>query len=165
MRRWRFDKVQLVTFSEMSWPLGTISSELSKSRIMLARIPIRRMTPMSDLHLDDIADFHRSLKEKDQTGDEVVHDVLQTEADADTERAGEDGELRHVDSERGDRDKKSNEQNDVMQQGRDRVGRPAVKMEPIVNILLEQEADETREQRRDPDRQDEGENGAEGDMD
>ena len=37
-------------------------------------------------------------------------------------------------------------------------------MEPVVNILLEQEADEAREQRCDPDREDEGENGAEGDM-
>ena len=116
------------------------------------------------LHLHHIADFHRLLEEEDQAGDEIVHDILQTEADANTERAGKDGELRHVDSERGDRDEKPDEQNDVMQERRDGVGRSAIKMEPIVNILLEKEADEAREQRRDPDREDEGENGAEGDM-
>ena len=131
---------------------------------MLARIPIRRITPMSVLHLDDVADVHRALEEQDESGNEVVHDVLQTETDADPERAGDDGEFGHVDPERGNCDKKPGQQNDVVQQGRDGVGSPAVKVKPFVNILLEKETDEAREQGRDTDREEEGENGAEGDM-
>jgi hypothetical protein len=39
--------------------------------------------------LDRVADLNGSLEQQDQSGDEVVDDVLQPEADADAERAGE----------------------------------------------------------------------------
>ena len=112
------------------------------------------------LHLHDVAHIDRPLEEQDEPGDEIVHDVLQTETDADPERAGEDGKLRHVHPERGDRDQETGEQNDVVQQRRDGVGRAAIKMKPVVNILFEQKADEARKQDRDPDREREGENRA-----
>jgi hypothetical protein len=43
-------------------------------------------------HLDDIAHLHRALIEQDEAGDEVVHHVLQTEADPHPEGADEDRE-------------------------------------------------------------------------
>ena len=73
-------------------------------------------------HFDHIAHLHRPLEKKNQAGKEIIEDVLQTEADADTECTGQDSDLRHVGAECGDCDVESNQQHDVVHEGRDGVG-------------------------------------------
>src|SRR5262245_35293006 len=104
-------------------------------------------------HLDDVAHLHRPLKEKNQAGKEIVEDVLQTEAGADTECTGEDGELRHVSSECGNCDIESDQQHDVVHESRHCVRRAAREMKAIVYFFLEQKTEKTREKQRDPDRE------------
>ena len=43
---------------------------------------------------DAIADFDWSFENQNETGNEIAHDVLEAEADADSQRAENDGELR-----------------------------------------------------------------------
>ena len=110
--------------------------------------------------LDNIADLHWPLEEENQAGEEIVEDVLQTEADADTEGTGEDGKLRHVGAERSDRRVKPEEQNDVVRESGERVGRTTRDVQPIVDFLLEKKAQEAREEQRYPDGKNKGEHRA-----
>ena len=68
---------------------------------------VAAMTVVSEL--GDLSRFKspRQLDEQDQAGDEVVDDVLETEADSDAERAGEKGEFREIDSRRTERQEES----------------------------------------------------------
>src|SRR6185436_10610600 len=88
-------------------------------------------------HLDQVAHLHWSLEQKNQAGKEIVEDVLQTEPGAHTERTRQDGELRHVGSECGDCDIESHQQDDVVHEGRYRVGRATREMKAIVDFFLE----------------------------
>ena len=164
MRRWRFDKVQLVTLSEISCPLGTINSELLKSRMMLARIPIRRMTPISLWTCTTSPTFTGRSKSRISPETKLFTMFCKPKPIPTPSAPARTVNFVMSTPRAAIATKNPSEQNDVMQERRDGVGRSAIKMEPIVNILLEKEADEAREQRRDPDREDEGENGAEGDM-
>ena len=51
---------------------------------------------------DAVADLDRPLDQQDQARDEVVDDRLQAEADADRQRAGDDGEVGDVEAGVGD---------------------------------------------------------------
>ena len=51
-------------------------------------------------HFHDVADADRPLEEQDEPGDEIVDDALQTEPEADTEGAGQDGRFGEVESDR-----------------------------------------------------------------
>ena len=46
-----------------------------------------------------VTDLHRPLEQQDETRDEIVDHVLQAEADADAQGAGEDRRLGQVDAE------------------------------------------------------------------
>src|SRR5262249_47978834 len=97
---------------------------------------------------------------KNQAGKKIVKDVLQTEPGADTECTGEDSELCHVDSERGNCDIESDQQDNVMYEGRHCVGRAAREMKTIVHFFFEKKTQETREKQRDPDGERERQDGA-----
>jgi hypothetical protein len=83
----------------MNFALGTIrcTSSLVR-RIVRARADLDDLGP--DLvDLDPVADLERPFDEEDQSGDEVLDDVLQPEADADAERRAERGQRRRADAE------------------------------------------------------------------
>ncbi|KAF5406554.1 MAG: hypothetical protein Udaeo2_33700 [Candidatus Udaeobacter sp.] len=107
-------------------------------------------------HLDEVAHLHGPLEKKNQAGKEIVEDVLETEAGADTECTGEDGELRHVGAECGNCDIESDQQHDVVHKGRDCVGRAAREVKAIVDFFFEEKTQKTREKQRDPDGENEG---------
>jgi hypothetical protein len=65
-----------------------------------------------DLHR--VADLDRALEKQDQAGDEIVHDVLQAEAEAHAERAGEHRVVAQVDAHRAQRHEKADDQDGVM---------------------------------------------------
>ena len=59
------------------------------------------------LHDDLVADADRPLGQQDQPGDEIRHDRLQPEADADRERAGDQRDLLRIDAELAQRQRRS----------------------------------------------------------
>ena len=76
--------------------------------------------------LDPVALLHRPLDQEDDARDEVRDDVLQAEADADRQRAGDDREARQVEPGRGDRDQRRDRDADVADAGEHRVAAAGV---------------------------------------
>ena len=75
--------------------------------------------------LDPVALADRAFDQQDDARDEVRHDVLKPEADADRQRAGDDGKARQVDPGRRDGDHRGQEDADVAGARRpSRSGRP-----------------------------------------
>src|SRR4029077_1463366 len=107
-------------------------------------------------NLNKVAHLHGPLEQKNEAGNEIVKDALQTEADADTECTGQNSELRHVGAECGDCDIESDQQHDVVHEGGDGVGRAARQVKAIVDFLFEEKTQQTREKQRDPDSENEG---------
>jgi hypothetical protein len=64
---------------------------------------------IADLY--DVADADGALEKQNQTGNEIVEYILQTESDADAERANENRHLGHVESQRGNGNEKADENN------------------------------------------------------
>ena len=65
-----------------------MTSALSPVRTVLERMPMRFTSPLTSFELTTSPTWIRALEEQDQAGHEVVHHVLQAEADADAQRAG-----------------------------------------------------------------------------
>ena len=63
---------------------------------------LTRPSPTGKRH--PVADADRPFGQQDQAGNEIVDDRLQAEADADAERAGDDGEVGEVEARRGERE-------------------------------------------------------------
>ena len=59
---------------------------------------------LGELDLGEGRVMDRPLDDEDQPGYEVVDDVLQAEADPHAERTGNEGDLRRIDAERGQRE-------------------------------------------------------------
>jgi hypothetical protein len=57
--------------------------------------------------VDDVAGFDRLVEKDDDARDKVGHDLLQAEAEADTDRAGENGKACEVNANRLEADEKS----------------------------------------------------------
>ena len=97
----------------------------------------------ADLHR--IADAHGSLEGEQQAGDEVVDDVLQTEADADAQRAAENGEAAELDARGSDGEKERSGDEGIAHEGPDRDGHSAPEIHPIEDVELDDAGDEASE--------------------
>ena len=95
---------------------------------------------------DAVADGDRPFGQNDQAADEIAGDVLQTEADADADRAGENGERAEMNAGVLEHDEDADDQDEVADDLRDGVLQGAI--EPAVD----EEAIEkkTLRARRDP---------------
>ena len=95
----------------------------------------------------EVPDLHRvphlegALDEEDEPGDEVVHHRLQAEADADAERAHQDGDAVEIHPHGRHREDEAQQQDAVVEQGGYRVREPARQADARVDVLLEDEAD------------------------
>ena len=79
---------------------------------------------------DDVVDPYRPFKEQDESGGEVLHDVLQAKADAHTKRSGDDGELIQIDAGGGDSGQQDKHAEDVVGDLGGGVGHSALEREP-----------------------------------
>src|SRR6266852_2432384 len=152
-RRIRSDSVQLVTRSDVSLPLGTMTSAPSHVRIVLARNPISRTSPCRSPVSIESPTWIRRSKQEDQAGDEVRHHILEADPDAHPERARQDGDAGEVEAQSGHGEDESYEDDGVVKQARERVGQPAGEAEPGVDVLLKHETNEGREEKGRPDGQ------------
>ena len=75
---------------------------------------------------DQVADPDAALPQEDQARDEIVGDRLQPEADADRERAGDDGEPLHVEPDLGGRQQHRDRAADIAEDRADRVADPGI---------------------------------------
>ena len=85
--------VQFTSLSASSMPLGTTTSAPSKGRHDGG--PHADVADLADhaRHIHHITELDRPLEHQDQPGDEVLHHVLQSETDADAERAEDERQL------------------------------------------------------------------------
>ncbi len=77
---------------------GTMRLARSKVSISVERTEMRLTVPCSPPTTTQSPDLDRTLDQQNETGDEVVDDRLQAEADADGERAGDDREIGDVEA-------------------------------------------------------------------
>jgi hypothetical protein len=84
-RRRRSHSVQLVTFFSMIFELGTITSAPSGVRRAPRAHADAEHIGAEIAQLDGIPDLDRAFEEQNQSRDEVVHDLLETEADLEAE--------------------------------------------------------------------------------
>ena len=68
-----------------------------------------------------VAHMDWTLEEQDQTGDEIVDHALQTKADADTERTGEDGHLGQVHPQHSQGQHEPDGKDGIIEQAGDRI--------------------------------------------
>ena len=91
---------------------------------------------------DAVADLDRALDQQDEPRDEVVDDRLQAEADADRQRAGDDGEVGDVEAGIGDRQQRGERDADIAHDRVDRIGDAGVQarllQRPLPQPALEQ---------------------------
>jgi hypothetical protein len=138
-------KVQLVTLSEMSMPLGTMTSAPSNVRITLARMPMCFMVPEVSDNLDRVSHIDRPLEQQDQTRHEVVDDVLQAESDTHAQPSRDNGELRDLDASRRQADQKAKEDHAVSREVRDSVRHASACTYPREHVLLKEHLHPTRQ--------------------
>src|SRR5262249_12845833 len=105
--------------------------------------------------LDDVAHVDRPLEQEDEPGHEIVDDALQAEADADAERAGQDGDLGEVKPEYAEGEQEAEGQDPVIEQARDGGGDAARHVRARINVLTKHKTNESRDEVRQPDREDE----------
>jgi hypothetical protein len=70
----------------------------SSVTMVVARAPISRTSPMTAGDFDPVSHFEGPLEEQDEAAEEVAGDVLQAEAEADTDGAHQDVERREIDA-------------------------------------------------------------------
>ena len=75
---------------------------------------------------DPVADLHRPFDQKDDPGDKIVDDILKAEADADRQGAGDNGDIRQVQSSCADRCQRGQREADIADAGHQRRLRPGV---------------------------------------
>ena len=105
----------------------------------------RRASDFADLalqiaDLNQVSDVDATLQEQNQPGHEIRHHVLQTDPDADAERAGQDGDAVEVDAQRRDREDEPDEDDGVANEGRDGVWHSTGEENARVHVFLEDEA-------------------------
>src|SRR5262245_14384883 len=96
--------------------------------------PAHRTLKIADVN--GIANVYRPLKKKNQARNEIIHNALQAEADADAKSAREDahlGKINAQDSEAGD---EAEGENNIVEQTRNCIGKPWSEIDSRVNILL-----------------------------
>jgi competence protein ComGC len=122
--------------------------------MMLERIPMRLTVPWLD----------RPLEREDQTGDEVVDHVLEAEANAYAEGAGQQRQPADLEPRRRRGEQESDQENCPVDHRGDRVGRPGV---PGLreDVLGEQGSDDAGDDDREPDGDQESEDAPDGDRD
>jgi hypothetical protein len=80
------------------------------------------------------------LEQDDHAGDEVRHDVLQADPNADAERAGEDRDTGEVESERRGREQKPDEDHRVVQEDGQGVRLPVRQPASGVDLFAQHES-------------------------
>ena len=103
--------------------------------MVLERMPMRLTSPTICPDLDDVAELHRTLESEDQPGHEIVDDVLQAEADADAERAGNDRQPGEIEARGGDGQQEAEAEHGVVDEQRDRIGQAAGQRQPRKHVL------------------------------
>ena len=110
----------------MNLLFGTMIEMLSFVTMTVARAPMRWTVPALVADFDAIADRDRPFGQNDEAADEVARDALQADADADADRAGEDGERAKIDPGLRQHNQDADDQDDVADDLRERVLQRAV---------------------------------------
>ena len=118
--------VQLPTAELMNSELGTITVWRWKVSISVARTLIFLTMPGIGAGDHPVADLERPLGEQDQAGDEVGDDVLQAEADAERQAAGDQREVRQVDAGRRNAEQRGKQDAGIADGGADRVAHAGI---------------------------------------
>ena len=89
-------------------------------------------------HFDAVADRDRPFRQNDEAADEIARDILQTEADADADCAGKNGERAEMNAGVLEDDENADDQDDVADDLRDRV------LERAIEAAVDEEAIEEK---------------------
>ena len=96
-----------------------------------------RVAPERETDGGDLDDVDGALELKNQPGDKVIDDILQAEADAHAERAGQHRELVKLDTARVDGEEEDQEQQQVMQRGGDQLRHAARQVQPAEQLFAQ----------------------------
>ena len=111
----------------MNFWFGTMMEMLSLVRITVLRAPICCTCPADARDFHAVADADRPLGQNDQAADEVARDVLQTKADADADRAGENRERSEMNAAVFQHDENADDEHDFAGDLRDGVLQRAIR--------------------------------------
>ena len=124
----------------MNFVFGTIIAMLSLVTMTVLRARICCTWPAIPADFDAVANRNRSLRQNDETADEIAGDILQAEADTDADRAGKNGERAEMDPGVFEDDENADDEDEIADDLRDgvlqRTVEPAVDQKAIEEKTL-----------------------------